>query len=148
MHTMLQICIFIKQCYCPAMYSLYQCPWEPAVRKTIWPALFRIHVKVTTAKPRHCNALLWKTIQHHSFNVLSSSRPLLVEKDSGCTKVVISISTEGVPWMMKKQRNKKTKKSHKHEIDQSTDISVMNNSAYLWKNLDYGQAKLKIHGTW
>ena len=32
--------------------------------------------------------------------------------------------------MMKKQKQK-TKKSHKHEIDQSTDISVMSNSAYL-----------------
>ena len=51
---MLQICNFMKQCTYSAMHGLFQCLRKPTPRKTIWPAVFRLHVKVTTAKPRHC----------------------------------------------------------------------------------------------
>ena len=51
-----------------------------------------------------------KTTQHHSFNVLSSSRPSPVEQSFSGLKVVISISTEEVLWMQKQKEKKKNKR--------------------------------------
>ena len=69
----------------------------------------------------------WKTTQQHSFNVLSSSKLSPVEKSFSDTKVVISILTEEVLRIKKKQKQKK-KRSHMPKIAQSTNTGVINNT--------------------
>ena len=49
-----------------------------------------------------------KTTQHHSFNVLSSSRPSPVEQSFSGTKVLISIWTDAVLWMQKRKEKRVT----------------------------------------